>query len=384
MRRWWKRIAIAAAIVLALLLLRAIVFQREPIVVDVFTVAPGRVEETVTNSRAGTVRARRRAKLSPELGGLVTEIPLREGQRVKKGDVLLRLDDQVPRSEVAVARRDLEAATAERDQACFAADRAARDLARISRLAEDQIASRDQLDRAKTEAEASAAACEAAKARVERAKAAVALAETRLDKTVLRAPFEGVVAELSTELGEWVTPSPPGLPIPPVMDILDPRSIYISAPMDEVDSARISTGQRARVSIDSFPGQHFPGRVTRVAPFVLDVEAQNRTVEIEVELDEPELAARLLPGTSADVEVILGERQDVLRVPTATLLEGNQVLIVERNILVARPVQIGLRNWDFTEVSEGLKGGEQVVVSLDRPEVKAGARVMVKPASTAS
>lgn len=161
------------------------------------------------------------------------------------------------------------------------------------------------------------------------------------------------------------------------MDVFDPSSLYISAPMDEVDSARIAVGQRARVSVDSHPGEHFRGRVTRVAPFVLDVEAQNRTVEIEVELDDSELAGRLLPGTSADVEVILSERQDVLRVPTAAVLRGSQVLVVENNTLSARPVRIGLRNWDFSEVAEGLQSGEQVVVSVDRPEVQAGARVEV-------
>jgi HlyD family secretion protein len=377
MRRWGRRLLIVAAVVLVGLALRATVFAPEPVPVEVVTVAAGRVEQTVTNSRAGTVRARRRAKLSPEFGGLVSALPFREGKRVRKGDVVLRLDDRLQRSEVAVARRERDAAAAQREQACLAAEQAARELARIGRLAEDQIASRDQLDRVQTEAEASAARCQAARAAVERAEAAVTLAETRLEKAVLRAPFDAVVAQLSTEIGEWVTPSPPGLPIPPVMDVFDPSSLYISAPMDEVDSARIAVGQRTRVSVDSHPGEHFPGRVTRVAPFVLDVEAQNRTVEIEVELDDSELAGSLLPGTSADVEVILSERQDVLRVPTAAVLQGSQVLVVENNTLSARPVRIGLRNWDFSEVAEGLQSGEQVVVSVDRPEVQAGARVEV-------
>jgi HlyD family secretion protein len=193
-----------------------------------------------------------------------------------------------------------------------------------------------------------------------------------------------VVAEMQTEVGEWVSPSPPALPIPPVVDILAPGSVYISAPMDEVDSARISSGQPVRVSVDSHPGRHFAGQVTRVAPYVLDVEAQNRTVEIEVDLDDADWAARLLAGTSADVEVILDERTNVLRIPTPALMEGNRVLMVESERLVERPVEIRLRNWDYTEIVEGLEEGDQVVVSLDRPEVQPGARVVVEEASTGS
>jgi HlyD family secretion protein len=164
-----------------------------------------------------------------------------------------------------------------------------------------------------------------------------------------------------------------------VLDILDPSSIYVSAPMDEVDSARIRPGQHCRLTIDSHPGAHFPGRVVRVAPYVLDVEAQNRTVEIEAELDDATFAATLLPGTSADVEVILDARDQVLRIPTAALLPGGHVLVVDDGRLVERAVEIGLRNWDASEVRGGLAEHDRVVVSLDRPEVRAGARVVVEP-----
>ena len=98
--------------------------------------------------------------------------------------------------------------------------------------------------------------------------------------------------------------------------------------MDEVDSGAIRTGQRAKVT-RRFPSRRLVsrGRVVRVAPYVLDVEAQNRTVEIEVEFDDQEVAARILPGTSADVEVVLEARDQVLRLPTSALLEGNRTLV---------------------------------------------------------
>ncbi len=379
MRRWLNRIAIVVALVILVLILKSTVLKPDPVPVEVVTVSSGRVAETVTNSRAGTVRARRRAKLSPEFGGRVVSIPYREGERVKKGDVLLRLDDRLQRAEHDLAEKDLKRANAQRQQTCLAAERAAREQSRISRLAEEQIASSDLLDQATTQAEQGSAACSAAEADVERARAAWELARRKLEKTVSLAPFDAVIAELTTEVGEWVTPSPPGLPIPPVVDILDTESIYISAPMDEVDSARIAPEQPVRVTVDSYPDQHFPGRVTRVAPYVLDIEAQNRTVEIEIELEDADFAACLLPGTSADVEVILEVREDVLRVPTPAVLEGNQVLIIKEGLLVSRAIRMGLRNWDYTEVVEGLQEGEQVVLSVDRPEVEAGARAVVEP-----
>lgn len=375
MPRWPARLAVIAGLAVAALLLRLTVFAPAAVPVQTVAVERGRVEATVSNSRAGTVKARRRAKLSPEEGGRVIAIPHRKGDRVQAGDVLLALDPRVPEARLTLARGELAAAGAERERACLASDRAARELDRHRRLAARGIVSADLLDQVDSSARVAAAACEAAAAGEERARAAVALAERQLEQTVLRAPFSGVVAELSIEVGEWTTPSPPVIQVPAVIDILDPSSIYVSAPMDEVDAGALRPSLPARVAVDSHPGRHMAGHVVRVAPYVLDREEQNRTVEIEVELEDAALAATLLPGTSADVEVVLDARDDVLRIPSSALLFGDKVLVVEAGRLVERPVEPGLRNWDLTEVRSGLEAGERVVVSLDRPEVRPGARV---------
>ncbi|HSL84757.1 MAG TPA: efflux RND transporter periplasmic adaptor subunit, partial [Thermoanaerobaculia bacterium] len=203
--------------------------------------------------------------------------------------------------------------------------------------------------------------------------------QARLGQTVLRAPFDGVVADLRAELGEWITPAPPAVPVPPVLDLIDPSSIYVSAPMDEVDAGVLAPGLPARITVDSLPGRELDGTVARVAPFVLDVEEQNRTVEIEAELADQALARTLLPGTSADVEVILEVRDDVLRVPTAALMEGSRVLVLGADgVLAQREVEVGLSNWDWTEVRGGLEAGERVVTSLDRTGVEAGAEAVAE------
>ena len=304
----------------------------------------------------------------------MVSLPHRRGAHVEAGDLLLRVDDALQRARLALAEDEAKASLAQRDQACLAAERAGRERERTARLADQGIVSTDLLDGVDSQARAAEASCRAAAAAAERAASAIALAKAELEKTVLRAPFDGVVADVFIEEGEWTAPSPPALPIPPVLDLIDMREIYVSAPMDEVDSARIATGQPARVTVDSHRGQEFPARVTEVAPYVVDRLEQNRTVEIELELDDDALARTLLPGTSADAEVILSAREGVLRVPTSALLEGGKVLLLEDDHLVERTLELGLRNWDFTEVTGGLDPGARVVVSLDRSEVVAGAR----------
>ncbi len=373
MRRWSFRLAILVAVVAVTWLLRQTVLASDPIQVRVETVERGQVEATITNSRAGTVTARRRARLSPEVGGQVLALPFREGDRVSKGDIVLELDAGTQNANLILRQRELDAARAEENRACVSSERSRREMERVKRLADDQIVSLDLLDAAESAYSAAGATCTAAAAQSARARAAVALSRTELAKTILRAPFDGVIAELTVEVGEWATPSPPGIFIPAVLDIIDLSSIYISAPMDEVDSARIRTGQAVRATIDSHRGKEFPARITRVAPYVLDIQEQNRTVEIEAELDDSDFASELLPGTSADLEVILEIREDVLRIPTAALIQGNKAMVIEEGVLHERQLEVGIRNWNFTEVSSGLAAGESVVVSLDQAGIEDGA-----------
>ena len=364
---------LGAAVVVRLTVLRPAAVR-----VTVFRAAPGRVEETVTNSKAGTVKSRRRATLSTEVGGRVRDLPARKGARARRGDVLVRLADDDYRAQVLVQESAVTAAKAGRVESCRAAEQLDRDLARNRELAREKIVSAELLDQLQSRRDSAAAACEAAAARIAQAEAAREVARVALEKTVLRAPFDGIVADVTTEVGEWITPSPPGLPIPPVIVLIDDTAIYISAPMDEVDVAKVRVGQVVRITIDAYPNRSFPGKVARVAPYVLDVQEQNRTFEIEAELDDAAFARKLPPGTSADVEVILASRDGVLRIPSYALLEGGRVLVVEKERLVSRAVKTGLKNWQFAEVAEGLAAGDLVTVSLDRAEVKEGARVRIE------
>ena len=138
-----------------------------------------------------------------------------------------------------------------------------------------------------------------------------------------------------------------------------------------------------RITLDALPGQTFPGTVRRIAPYVLAIEKQARTVDVEVDFDDPAQARGLLVGYSADAEVILQVQADALRIPTAALREGDSVLRYDAaaGTLEERPVTPGVANWEYTEVRDGLAAGDRIVTSLERDGVQAGARVTPDPAA---
>lgn len=346
-----------------------------PVPVVLGEVERGTVEATVTNTRAGTVKACRRSRLALATGGQVAELSVREGDRVEGGQQLMVIWNDDLKARLQVAASEVLAADARIKEACLNADVARREADRQQRLGSQNLVAVETVDRATTEALARAAACDAARAAQAVARARVDAARADVERTVLRAPFTGVVAKVNAEVGEFVTPSPPGIPTPPAVDLIDFRCVYVAAPIDEVDAPAIRTDMPACVSLDAFPNERrCEAHVRRIAPYVLDVEKQARTVEVEVAFDSEEIRRELLPGYTADVEIVLERRDNVLRVPTVAVLEGSKVLVYRESdgTLEARDFVPGLSNWRYTEVESGLQERERVVVSVDREGVEAG------------
>lgn len=344
-----------------------------PIDVEVVAVDRGTVAETVTNTRAGTIEACRRAKLAPPMGGQIAKLHVKKGDTVKRDQLLLELWNEDTRAQITLAERDVVASQARAEEACVAADVSRREANRYASMLERKLIAVETAERSKGDADSREAACRAAKQNTLVSRSRVDAARAALDRTQLRAPFDGVVAEINGELGEFVTPSPIGIATPPAVDVVDTSCIYVTAPIDEVDAPRIREGMPARVTLDAFRDKRFPAHVRRVAPYVLEVEKQARTVEIEAELDTRDDRS-LLPGYSADVEVILDERADVLRVPTRAVLEGKRVYVFDAaaGVVQLREVTTGLSNWEFTEIASGLAVGDQVVTTVDREKLADG------------
>lgn len=380
-RLFWILLALGAAAVAGFVWWRRA--HPTPIAVVTHVVERGPVEAVVANTRAGTVEARRRSKLAPQTGGQVHRLLVKEGQRVEAGEVLLELWNDDLRAQIALAESEMERAAALADQAALMAEVAERESRRTQELHQADISSEELTERRVADAKGKQAELAAAKAAVTVAKDRIATAKAALERSILRAPFAGVVAEVNAELGEFVTPSPPGIPTLPAIDLIDTEGMLVKAPIDEVDSAAVAVGQQARVTVDAFPGRVFAGVVTRRAPYVLDREKEARTVDVEVELTDPTQAAQLLPGATADVQIVLHRTEDCVRIPTEALMAGQRVLVVSTDdVLSERSVEIGTRNWQVCEVRSGLEAGERVVLSTDREGVVAGARVRPQPAPT--
>ena len=359
----------------------AILYLTRPKPVDVVAaeVTRGSVEDTTANTRAGTVKACRRAGISPAIGGQIASLPVKDGDKVKTGQVLLELWNEDLRSRVTLASSQARAANATARQTCVLASVAQREAVRLHSLRSKGLATEEASDKADGEAEAQAAACEAANANTRVSEAQLAVAQALLDRTRLTAPFDGIVAKINGEIGEFVTPSPVGVPTPPAVDLVDNSCLYISAPIDEVDAPGVATGMQARISLDAFPDRSFAGEVRRIAPYVIDREKQARVVDVEVNFANADDSKDMLPGYSADIEIILSKHDDTLRIPTEAILEGNKVLVVgEDNLLQERAVETGLSNWNYTEVLSGLDANDKVVISVDRDGVEDGAEVRIE------
>ncbi len=346
----------------------------KPVEVVVKPVVRGLIEKTVANTRAGTVKACRRAKLSVSVGGQIASLPIHEGDQVKAGTLLLEIWNADLKAQLALAEREVVVAKAQADAACLSAGLAARQAKRSTKLFRRQVDSEETNDRVTTEAKSLAAQCEAAQATVQMGQARVKLAEANLSRTRLLAPFDGVVAKIEGELSEFVTPSPIGIQTPPAVDLIENNCYYVSAPIDEVDAAEVRVGMDSRISLDAFRDKQFAGTVRRISPYVLDVEKQARTIDIETSFTNKDDFKDLLAGYSADVEIIIATRNDTLKIPTEAIVDGKKVFVYEASEkkVYQKEVTTGLANWAFAEILSGLTEGQLVVINVDKPGLKDG------------
>lgn len=380
MQKRHRIILISTISIIIIILLFSWIKRPKPVDVIITAVEIGDVQRTVTNTRAGTLKACRRAGLSPSIGGQIAHLAVKEGDAVKKGQVLLELWNDDLNAQVSLTRSEIRASESRVKEACIIADVAKHEASRLTALSKKGLTSDDASERAVGDAKARQAACQASKSSAEVSRARLTVALAALERTQLKAPFDGTVAEITGELGEFVTPSPIGVPTPPAVDIIDTSCLYVLAPIDEVDAPEIKADMPARISFDAYNKKFFNGKVRRISPYVLDREKQARTVDIEVNFIQDDNKISMLPGYSADVEIILDSHANVIRIPTEALLEGQKVFIYdhENKSIHEREIKTGLSNWKYTEVLGGLEVGENIVTSIDRDGVVDGASVKIE------
>jgi HlyD family secretion protein len=383
---------------------RALTLKREDMVISVPATATGSVESEADVS------------LRAEVAGRILKLLVDEGDRVARGQVLAELDPQEVDAQLALARAELATARArlEEERAGVAVlgervrtkidetratrDRTAKDLERMRALHAEGAVARQQVDVAQAEFEVASASYAAALAerdqltvkehQVAGARAAVAQREAQIrlldvqrSRMTLRSPIAGLVTRRLANEGEVVglgggsTVTLGG----PLFTLADLSRLYIRATVDEYDARLVRLGQEARVSLDAMPGKTFRGRVYKISPAVSGERQEARTFSIRVALEEGR--DLLKPGLSADVEVIVARRADALPIPSQALLdrEGRKWVyrIVEGRARLT-PVKAGESNWYATEILEGLREGDQAIISPDAPGLADGTRVRVR------
>ena len=345
---WWGSgavVAVAAA---------AWWWRPQPTPIRLAEVGRGDVLVTVVNTRAGTIKSCQRAGLSLPGGGVVEQIAVKAGERVARGDLLLTLWSDDIHADLARARAQQALGKTQREERCSEAAYYEREANRLATLLAKNLTSRTLAEQAQNLADTRRYVCQASRQQERVDEAQVAQVEARLSERRLQAPFAGVVAEVNSKLGEYMTPSPPGVAMPPVIDLIDDRCLYVSAPIDEVDAARLKVGQSARVLLDAMPGRDFAATVTRIAPYVKELEKQARTVEVEAALTALPTDVSLLIGYSADLEVEVTRATDVLRVAASSRADDGSVLRLEGDKLVRVMPRWGVENWNWIEVAEGI------------------------------
>jgi len=372
-------------IIWIILILAASIFiwqlnKSAPLIVETISVDIGLTETSVVNSRSGSITACQRSKLALAVGGQIAAINVKEGQQVKHGDTLLNLWNEDLKAQVNSAKASVTAADFTQQSLCIVNQSDQREAVRLNNLVAKKLSSQGQFDIAQAKALASKAACTSAKARWQQTKAMLAQAQATIEKTYLVAPFDGTIGEISGEIGEFSTPSPPGVPTPPAIDLLTTDCHYVTAPIDEVDGGKVALGMPVRITLDAFRGQVFMGKVKRIAPYVQNYAKQARTVTVEIDFDDVEELPDLLAGYSVDVEIILASYNTNLRIPTDAIIDNSTIYILNKiGEIEKRQISTGLANWQFTEVTQGLEKSEQVILNASNvTNIRAGLSAISK------
>ncbi|HNQ03060.1 MAG TPA: efflux RND transporter periplasmic adaptor subunit [Thiobacillaceae bacterium] len=383
-----------------LLLVLLLIFTARALLVGkpVGTVTVQRQDLVETVISSGRVITPERIALGAELVGSLAQVLVEDGDRVERGQVLARIQDAEQRAAVEQARRAQEEAQAgmERlsqvgrpvaEQALLQAEanlsQALAEFERVQRLAQAGFYNLSRLDEARRAADSARAAREAARAqargnrpdgvearlaaaRLAQATASRALAEARLDNTVIRAPASGVVTRKLVEAGDIVTQGKK------LFELAADGETQLILQIDEKNLGRLGLGQQAEVVADAYPGQRFAAEIFHIAPAV---DVQRGSVEVKLRVPAP--PAFLKQDMTVSAEVRVGEHSQALSLPTACVRDAASakpwVLVLMDGRAVRRDIRLGLRATDRVEVAAGLREGE--VVILTRMGVAPGDRV---------
>ncbi|MSR05840.1 MAG: efflux RND transporter periplasmic adaptor subunit [Gemmatimonadetes bacterium] len=340
---------------------------------------------TVTAS--GRITPKRKVDVSSDITGRIIRIPVKEGDIVRKGDLLLAIDPTQYEANIQRAKASLAAAEASAVQSTANRDQARRALDRAESLRKTnaQLVSDEQYEQARTSFQVAEAVANSASHQVEQTRAGLREVEDQLRKTVIRAPMDGQITRVAVEEGEVAVPGTFSRETGLLMTVSDLSVIQVKVRVDETDVVRLHLGDSTSVTIDAFPDTQFVGRVTKVAQSAIlgstTTATGDRAVDYDVEitLDNPPQNVR--PDLSATAKMVTDVRDSVLAIPIIALTvrehkplstenapkdttkatkETEGAFVVHKGIAQFRPVKVGIAGEEYFEVLDGLRMGDTI------------------------
>ena len=300
------------------------------------------------------------ADVKTQIPGLVKQVFVTEWVRVRKGQPLARIDVAETEALAKRAEAGVAGARATLAQAQVTLARAEREEARTLKLKETGLATQQAVDESQTETEAARARITAVRAQIAAAEEEVRQVRARLQKGLVTAPLDGVVALRAVNVGDLASDAAAGAPI---FKIVDNRLLNLTVTVPSAAAARVKVGQPLTFTVDSLPGQIFSGRVMFVNP---ELSAADRSLKVIAEVRND--GDRLKGGLFAKGRIVTGKRGGVVQVPRSALSgwdvsKGSAKLFMAAgDVARQRPVTTGTVSGDQVEIASGLKVGEQYVV----------------------
>ncbi|HEY5920268.1 MAG TPA: efflux RND transporter periplasmic adaptor subunit [Kofleriaceae bacterium] len=328
---------------------------------DIVTIGRGELQ---TGPRiSGTLQAANRAVVRAETPGAVVAIGPELGQAVKKNDLLARIEAKALGDVTTSARSGVQSAQAQYELA-------QREVQRTEALVKGGAISQRELDRARSQLTAAAAA-------VTQARAQLASSQSQLGDATVRAPLAGVVAKRAVSVGDVVSPGSE------LYEVIDPSTMRLDASIASDDLSVIAPGKEVDFEVRGYPGQKFAGKIARVAP-----AADPVTRQIQVLVDIPNPGGKLVAGLYAEGRVSV-EKREALTVPLGSIdTTGDQpsVLRVKNGVIERIVIALGVRDEraEVVEVTSGLAPGDVLVLSRAQKNVAPGAKVQLPPPTTAN
>jgi RND family efflux transporter MFP subunit len=313
---------------------------------------------------AGDIGPAEQVSVRPEVNGKIADLPVDIGDRIKKDQVLFTLDDFDLQTERSSRLTDIERTKLE-------LEKAGRDYERSKRLIAEKLISQELFDDTRTEFELK-------KNSLERAQKDLSLVEYRLTKTKILAPFDCTVLTRPVSVGQAVSGSGGFNSGTEVLTIANLNDMVINAHINQADITRLSQGQEVDVQVESMPGLKLKGLVERIAP---QTTIKNNIKGYAVRIAMKGLDARVLPGMTANVSIPVASSENALALPMAAVFseQGERFVFVKKDDrFERRPVQIGVADYDYAEVLNGVTEGE--IVSLETPPGETAIKLAQKPA----